>query len=270
MTPCATAATPILDRESPMTQTRRELDGQVAVVTGSAKNIGRAINLALADAGAKVVVNAHSSAAEAESLAAEINASGGEAIHVIADIRDPAGARALMDAAAERFGHINILINNASLRQLAPLEEMTLEKWRSVMAVTVEGAMLCVVAALPHLRACGNGTVINISGVASQLGVTDRLHAATANAALEGMARSLAHELAPYGVTANALSPGLIDTVRGATAGALPPSMQKVSNLLGRKGRPEEIAALVRALCGPAGRYVTGQTICANGGLYLT
>ena len=130
--------------------------------------------------------------------------------------------------------------------------------------------MLCVVAALPHLRTCGNGTVINISGVASQLGVTDRLHAATANAALEGMARSLAHELAPYGVTANALSPGLIDTVRGATAGALPPSMQKVSNLLGRKGKPEEIAAMVRALCGPAGRYVTGQTLCVNGGLYLT
>jgi len=138
------------------------------------------------------------------------------------------------------------------------------------MAVTVEGALNCVVAALPHLRTCGNGTVVNISGVASQAGVRDRLHAATANAALEGMARSLAHELAPFGVTANALSPGLIDTVRGASSGQLPPNMRGIANLLGRKGKPEEIAAMVRALCGPAGRYVTGQTICANGGLYLT
>lgn len=250
--------------------TRRDLDGQVAIVTGSAKNIGRAINLALAEAGAKVVVNAHTSADEAHALAAEIEAAGGAAMACIADIRDPQAVHAMVDAAVERFGGINIVINNASLRQLAPLEEMTLEKWRAIMAVTVEGAVNTVVAALPHLRTCGTGSVINISGVASQAGVRDRLHAATANAALEGMARSLAHELAPFGVTANAVSPGLIDTVRGASAGQLPPNMQQAANLLGRKGRPEEIAALVCALCGPAGRYVTGQTICANGGLYLT
>ena len=253
-----------------MSSPERELEDQVAIVTGSAKNIGRAINLALARAGAKVVINANTSAEEARSLAEEINAAGGTAMHHVADIRDPDAVQGLIDATVERFGGINILVNNASLRQLVPLEEMTLEKWRGVMAVTVEGAMLCTVAALPHLRRCGTGTVLNISGVASQAGVTDRLHAATANAALEGMARSLAHELAPYGVTANALSPGLIDTVRGASAGTLPPNMQSASNLLGRKGRPEEIAALVCALCGPAGRYVTGQTICANGGLYLT
>ena len=248
----------------------RELEGQVAVVTGSAKNIGRAINLALADTGAKVVINAKTSADEAKALAEEIDTAGGEAMHAIADIRDPDAVRRMIDATVERFGGINIVVNNASLRQLAPLEEMTLEKWRSIMAVTVEGAMLTTVAALPHLRTCGNGTVINISGIASQAGVTDRLHAATANAALEGMARSLAHELAPFGVTANAVSPGLIDTVRGASAGTLPPNMQQADNLLGRKGRPEEIAAMVRALCGPAGRYVTGQTVCVNGGLYLT
>ena len=248
----------------------RELEGQVAIVTGSAKNIGRAINLALADAGAKVVINANTSAQEANDLADEINAAGGEAMAAIADIRDAGAVQEMVDSAAKKFGGINIVINNASMRQLAPLEEMTLEKWRGIMAVTVEGAVLTTVAALPHLRTCGNGTVINISGIASQAGVTDRLHAATANAALEGMARSLAHELAPYGVTANSVSPGLIDTVRGASAGTLPPNMQGADNLLGRKGKPEEIAAMVRALCGPAGRYVTGQTVCVNGGMYLT
>jgi 3-oxoacyl-[acyl-carrier protein] reductase len=252
-----------------MSNTARELEGQVALVTGSAKNIGRAINLALADAGAKVVVNALTSRAEAEHLAGEINAAGGEAMPHIADIRDPEAVDAMVEAAVERFGGLNIVVNNASLRELVPLDEMTLEKWRGVFAVTVEGAMLCTVAALPHLRAAGHGTLINISGVASQLGVKDRLHAATANAALEGMVRSLAHELAPHGVTANAISPGMIDTVRGATAGKIPASIAAAGNLVGRKGRPEEIAAMVRALCGPTGRYVTGQTICVNGGMYF-
>ena len=252
-----------------MSDGTRELDGQVALVTGSAKNIGRAINLALADAGAKVVINALSSGVEAERLAEEINAAGGEAMAHIADIRDPESVEAMIAAAVERFGGLNIVVNNASLRQLLPLEEMTLDQWRAVFAVTVEGAMLCTVAALPHLRRAGHGTVINISGVASQLGVKDRLHAATANAALEGMVRSLAHELAPHGVTANAISPGMIDTVRGATAGKIPASIAAAGNLLGRKGRPEEIAAMVRTLCGPAGRYVTGQTICVNGGMYF-
>jgi 3-oxoacyl-[acyl-carrier protein] reductase len=253
-----------------MAREERELEGQVAIVTGSAKNIGRAINLALADAGAKVVINANTSADEAAALAEEINAAGGDAMHHVADIRDAGAVQGLVDAAVERFGAVNIVINNASLREVVPLDEMTLDRWRGVFSVTVEGAMLCVVAALPHLKRAGNGTVLNISGIASQLGVKDRLHASTANAALEGMARSLAHELAPYGITVNSLSPGSIDTVRGAASGALPKGFAQVSNLLGRKGRPEEIAAMVRALCGPAGRYVTGQTICANGGMYLT
>ncbi len=248
----------------------KELEGQVALVTGSAKNIGRAINLALSDAGAKVVINALNSMDEAHVLAEEILSSGGEAMVHAADIRDSDAVAGMMKAVAERFGGLNILVNNASLRQLQPLESMTLERWREIYAVTVEGAMLCAVAALPYLRKCGNGTVINISGIASQVGVKDRLHAASANAALEGMARSLAHELAPYAVTVNAISPGFIDTVRGAAAGKAPASIAATGNLLQRKGKPEEIAAMVRALCGPAGRYVTGQTICVNGGMYLT
>ncbi|MDX1529247.1 MAG: SDR family oxidoreductase, partial [Gammaproteobacteria bacterium] len=218
-----------------MTQSSHELQGQVALVTGSARNIGRAINLALADAGAKVVINALTSAEEARALAEEIEASGGEAMAHVADIRDEKSVKDMMKVVEKRFGGLNILVNNASLRQLQPLEEMTLARWREIYAVTVEGAMLCAVAALPLLRKCGNGTVINISGIASQVGVKDRLHAASANAALEGMARSLAHELAPYNVTANAISPGFIDTVRGATAGKAPASIAATGNLLQRK-----------------------------------
>lgn len=252
-----------------MNEQDQELEGLVALVTGSAKNIGRATNLALSRAGAKVVINALTSIKDAQALADEINHAGGEAMAYAADIRDDTAVNSMIDATVERFGGLNILINNASLRQLAPLDELNLDKWRDVFAVTVEGAVNCTLAAVPHLRAAGRGTVINVSGIASQLGVKDRLHAATANAALEGMVRSLARELAQHGITVNAVSPGLIDTVRGASAGKLPASVEAVGNLLGRKGRPEEIAAMICALCGTAGRYVTGQTICVNGGMYF-
>ena len=240
-----------------MDASERELAGQVALVTGSAKNIGRATILALADAGARVVVNALHSRDEAHALAS------------IADIRDPVAVQTMMESVESRFGGLNILVNNASLRQLAPLDQMTLEKWREIFAVTVEGALNCTLAATPLLKRAGHGTIINVSGVASQLGVKDRLHAATANAALEGMVRSLALEMADFGVTVNAVSPGLIDTQRGAAAGVLPASMSAVPCPLGRKGRPEEIAAMIRALCGTAGRFVTGQTICINGGMHF-
>ncbi|MCB2027040.1 MAG: SDR family NAD(P)-dependent oxidoreductase, partial [Ottowia sp.] len=142
----------------------RELAGQVALVTGSARNIGRAINLALADAGAKVAINALTSGDAAKALAEEIRAAGGEAMAVVADIRDPAAVQGMVDQVVEQLGGLSIVVNNASLRKLTPLDQMTLERWREVMAVTVEGAMLCTVAALPHLRAAGNGTVLNISG----------------------------------------------------------------------------------------------------------
>lgn len=247
----------------------RELEGQVALVTGGAKNIGRATCLELAAAGAAVAVNAQTSAKEAEELAAEINASGGRAMAHIADIRDPDAVDVMIAAVVEQLGGLNHLINNASLRQLCPLEELTLDKWRAIMAVTVEGSYLCARAAIPHMRKAGLGSIVNISGIASQAGIKDRLHAATANAALEGMARSLAHEVSDFGGTANAVSPGLIDTVRGSSAGTLPGQMGGAENLIGRKGKPSEIAGMVRTLCGPAGRYVTGQTICVNGGIYF-
>ena len=106
-------------------------------------------------------------------------------------------------------------------------------------------------------------------GVAAYIGVKDRLHAATAKGAVSAMTRSLAQEVAGTGITVNCVVPGVIDTVRGASAGQLPPGVDGDSNLIGRKGKPEEVAALVRALCGLAGRYVTGQVIHCNGGMYL-
>jgi 3-oxoacyl-[acyl-carrier protein] reductase len=252
-----------------MTTPQRELEGQVALVTGAALNIGRAICRALADAGARVAINAKTSVAQAQQLAEEIGDSGGEAMAHIADVSDPDAVEAMVAAVVERFGKLTILVNNATYRGLVPLAEMTLEKWRMAQSVTVEGTFLCSQAAIPEMRRAGGGTIVNMGGVAGYVGVKDRLHAATAKAAVAGMTRSLAHEVAGDGITVNCVSPGVIETVRGAAAGELPPGMTGTDNLLGRAGRPEEVAAMVRALCGPAGRYVTGQVLHVNGGKFL-
>jgi 3-oxoacyl-[acyl-carrier protein] reductase len=252
-----------------MTSSSPELAGQVAVVTGAARNIGRAICLELAAAGAAVVVNALTSTAEAEDVANEINAAGGEAIAHIADVTNPAAVKAMMDAAVARFGKLTVLVNNASVRRVVPLAEMTLEEWRAVQSVIVEGAFLCAQAAAPHIRDAGGGTIINIGGIAAHKGVKDRLHASTAKAAVAGMARSLALDVAADNIMVNCVSPGTIDTVRGASAGTRPGGMTS-SIPLGRLGETTDIAAMVRMLCGPGGRYVTGQTIHVNGGSFLT
>ncbi len=246
----------------------KELAGQVALVTGGALNIGRAICLDLADAGAAVCINAHSSDAAANELAARIVDAGGQAFVHMADVTDEDAVGDMVAAVVARHGGLNILINNASFRALAPLAELDLARWRQAQSVTVEGSYLCARAAVPHITNAGRGSIINIGGVAAYIGVKDRLHAATAKGAISAMTRSLAQEVAGTGITVNCVVPGVIDTVRGASAGKLPPGVG-ANNLIGRKGKPEEVAALVRALCGLAGRFVTGQVVHINGGMYL-
>ena len=162
----------------------RELDGQVALVTGGALNIGRAICLDLAHGGAAVCINAHRSEQAANELAADIQAAGGRAMVHMADVTDEAAVDAMMAAVISQLGGLNILINNASFRALAPLADMDLATWRQAQSVTVEGSFLCARAAIPLIMAAaagaGTGSIINIGGVAAYIGVKDRLHAATA------------------------------------------------------------------------------------------
>lgn len=251
-----------------MTAAGRELDGQVAIVTGAAHNIGRATCLALAEAGAAVCVNALRSGADAEALAGEIAAAGGRAMHHVADIAAPGAARTMVDAVVARFGRLTILVNNAAVRGNLRLEDMTLAEWRRIFNATVEGSMLCTQAAVPRIRAAGGGTIILLGGVASYAGVAGRTHVGAAKAALGGFMHCLAHEVGADAIRVNMVVPGHIDTVRGAAAGARPDYGLKYL-IEDRMGRPEEVAAMIRSLCGPAGRYVTGQTIHVNGGIYL-
>ena len=247
--------------------TNRELEGRVALVTGGARNIGRAIALALADAGAAVIVNARTSRAEAEAVVAEIEARGGRALAQLADVTDEAGVAAMVGAGMKRFGRLDILVNNAAVRDASSLDNIDLATWRYVTGIILDGAFICVKAALPALRASGNGAIVNIGGMSGHTGAAGRPHVAAAKLGLVGLTRALAHDLGPDAITVNCVVPGVIDTVRGASSGAK--SAHRREGLLGRQGKPEEVAAVVRTLAGPAGRYVTGQVWHVNGGAYL-
>lgn len=242
------------------------LDGKVAIVTGAARNIGRAIALALAGDGAAVSVNARSAAKEAEAVAGEVDAAGGQGFVCLADISDPGAVESMVARTVERFGRLDILVNNASIRRLVPFGEMSLEEWRVVMSVSLDGPFLCARAALPHLVASDWGTIVNIGGLTAHVGAAQRAHAVTAKAGVVGLTRALAVELAENAITVNCVVPGDIDTDRPASAGKMP---DLPSNLAGRKGRPDEVAGMVRHLCGPTGRYITGQVIHVNGGSFL-
>jgi 3-oxoacyl-[acyl-carrier protein] reductase len=247
----------------------RELEGRVAIVTGAARNIGRAIALALADGGASVAIVARSDLDAARAVAGEIESKGARAIPIIADITDAAAVRHMVAETVQHFGALDILVNNAGIRPETPFEAMPIEEWDQVLAVTLDGAFLCSQAAFEHLVKSDAAAIVNIGGLTAYTGAMHRVHVVTAKAGLDGLTKALAVELAPRGVTVNCVSPGLIETVRGKHSTTLPEHHKSRLNLAGRRGRPEEVAAMVRHLAGPNGRYVTGQTIHVNGGAYL-
>ena len=245
----------------------QELSGKVAVITGSGRNIGRSIALTLAEGGAAVVINARSNKAEADEVVAEIEKNGGKAIAVMGDVSDPATAKA-MAAAAQKLGRLDFLINNAAIRKETPLEKITFEEWRQVNGIILDGAFHMVQACAPLIKKSGAGAIVNIGGMSAHGGSKHRIHVLTAKSALVGFTKALACDLAEDHVTVNYLSPGLIATARDPNA-PMPQHHGAQKTLTGQRGRPEEIASVVRFLCGPGARYITGQTIHANGGAYL-
>ena len=246
----------------------QELAGKVAVVTGAGRNIGRAIALTLAEGGASVVVNARSNRSEAEAVAREIESSGGKAIAHIGDVADARAVQSMADAAKKHFGRIDILVNNAALRREQSFAEMDYAAWREILDVTLDGAFHCIKACLPALRQSGAGTIINIGGLSAHTGAANRAHVVTAKAGIVGLTRALAHDLAADGITVNCVVPGLIGTPRPKDKPE-PAHHGRHQTIGGAQGRPEDVAAMVRFLCSPAGRYVNGQAIHANGGAYL-
>ncbi|MBK1660460.1 SDR family NAD(P)-dependent oxidoreductase [Paracraurococcus ruber] len=246
------------------------LDDKVALVTGAGRNIGRAIALRLARDGAAVVVNGRQDRAAIEAVSAEIAAQGGRALPHLADIADPDAVAGLMAVAEAAFGGLDIVVCNAGLRRQTAFLDMGFAEWREILSVALDGAFLVARAAAPIMARRGGGAIVALSGISTHLGTPQRAHVSASKAGLEGLMRALAVELAPLGIRCNSVAPGTIDTARGASAGALPPTLAGSGIPLGRKGSAEEIAEMVRLLAGPEGGYVTGQTIHVNGGAFLT
>ena len=252
-----------------MSSSSLPLDGQAAIVTGSSRNVGRAIALALAADGAAVVVNARSDEDGATAVVAEIEAAGGKAIKHMADVTVEACVDAMAKACIDAFGGIHILINNAAIRRQQAIETMSLADWRAVTAVILDAAFLCARASLPHMAAAGGGAIVNIGGISAHFGAVDRPHVVAAKAGVIGLTKAIAVDYAARNVRANCVVPGTMDTTRGENAHPVAPHPGGHQALIDRLGTPEELAAAVRYLCSPDAAYVTGQTLHVNGGRYL-
>jgi 3-oxoacyl-[acyl-carrier protein] reductase len=175
----------------------------------------------------------------------------------------------LVDATVSRFGRIDFLVNNAAVRYETAFTDMSYDEWRSVLAIVLDGAFLCAKAVIPHLIKAGGGTIVNIGGQTGHKGAAERAHVITAKAGLAGMTKALAMDLAPHKITVNCVVPGTIDSQRGLPGVPDRPAHRMTVPPIGRRGEPEEIAAMVRMLSGPDARYVTGQAIHVNGGGYM-
>ena len=246
----------------------RPLDGQVAIVTGGSRGIGRAIALRLAASGAKVLVNYASSSAAAEAVVAEIVAGGGEAAHQQGDVADPATAEALVKAATERWGRLDVVVNNAGVTRDGLLVRMKDEDWRVVLDTDLSSAFYMSRAAGKAMMRARSGRIINITSVVGLVGNAGQANYAAAKAGLVGLTKAVAKELASRNVLVNAVAPGYIasdmtdamtDQAKEATLAGIP---------LGRLGAAEEIASLVHWLAAE-GSYVTGQVFSVDGGMAM-
>lgn len=245
-----------------------ELSGKVALITGAAKNIGRSIALSLAADGAAVGVNTRASRSEADQVANEIRGAGGKAEVFMADVADPAAVQAMVDGVINKFGRLDILVLNAAHRNEVSFLDMDFEEWRRVMSITLDSTFLCIKAALPHLIKAGGGDIITFGGAKALSSSANRVHVAAAKHGVVGLTRTLAKEVAQYGIRVNCVSPGPIATSR--PAGRADHKTPTNGIPLGRLGGPDEIAAMVRFLCGPGGKFITGQTMHVNGGTQMT
>ncbi len=243
-----------------------KLEGKVALVTGSGRNIGRATVLKLAGEGAHVVVNARSNQDEADAVAREAQAMGVKAIAVVADVAIKDQVEGLAARALSEFGRVDILINNAAIRPHKPFTELTTADWEAVRGVVLDGAVYLTRALIEPMVANEYGRILFFTGEGAFIGGSGRAHVSAAKMGLVGFARGLASEFAARNIRVNVVSPGSIDTMRANPEwyGNRPPSAAGIP--LGRQGKVDEIAATCLFLVSDDGGFITGQTIHVNGG----
>lgn len=243
------------------------LQGQIALVTGASRGIGRAIALALAAEGASIAVNYTSSGSAADEVVGIITAAGGSAIAVKADVSQPEQVESMLAAVLEKWGRVDILVNNAGITRDTLLLRMKLEEWQAVIDLNLTGVFLCTKAVSKVMLKQKSGRIINITSVAGQMGNPGQANYSAAKAGVIGFTKTVAKELASRGITVNAVAPGFIAT--DMTSNLKSDEILKYIPL-GRYGQPEEIAGMVRFLAADsAAAYITGQVFNVDGGMVM-
>ncbi|HKD74844.1 MAG TPA: SDR family oxidoreductase [Ktedonobacterales bacterium] len=249
--------------------TSKPLAGRTALITGSGQNIGRAIALAFTRQGANVVVNGHRNKAAIDGVAAEARGLGVGALAVLADIADHAAVQAMVDQATTEFGGVDISVSNASVRLHTPFLDISLEEWQRIMNTNLHASFYLARAVIPGMQQRGWGRIIHIAGRDGFMPIPNRVHNITCKAGVYAMAKALAIEFGAFGITANTVSPGLIDTTRDWTQ--YPQFRngygERIKEIAVRRvGHVDEIAAACTYLAGDAAGFVTGQVLHVNGG----
>jgi 3-oxoacyl-[acyl-carrier protein] reductase len=251
-----------------MSASSPSLAGQVAVVTGASRGIGRAVAIALAAAGAQVVVNYARSSTAADEVVAEIVAAGGSAVAIQADVSQADQVDGLINGTLEKFGRVDVLVNNAGITRDTLLLRMKLEDWQAVIDLNLTGVFLCTRAVAKIMLKQRSGRIINIASVAGQMGNPGQANYSAAKAGVIGFTKTVAKELASRGITANAVAPGFIETDMTDDLGNTDEIRKFIP--LGRFGQPEDIAGMVRFLAAdPAAAYITGQVFNVDGGMVM-
>jgi len=244
-----------------------KLDGKVALVTGSGRNIGRATILKLADEGAHVIVNSRTNQAEADAVANEARSRGVKAMAILADVGSKDQIDQMMAKALGEFGRIDILINNAAIRPHKPFPELTVQDWERVRGVVLDGAIYSTMAVIKSMVANQYGRIVFFTGEGAFVGGSGRAHVSAAKMGLVGFARGLASEFAAQNIRVNVVSPGSIDTSRANPEWYQGRAPSATGIPLGRQGMVDEIAATALFLVTDDSGFITGQTIHANGGV---
>lgn len=247
-----------------------QLSPRIALVTGASRGIGRAIAARLAAAGYRIAANAHEEG-DLEAFCAEAQGTGLACHPFAGDVSDEGQVQAVVDRVARELGQIGILVNNAGTNLVKGIEDITPEEWDRILAVNLKSVFLCSKAVIPAMRSRRFGRIVNISSIAAKRGALfGDVHYSASKAGIIGFTRTLARQLAPDGITVNAVAPGLIatDLVKQNIQG------QRLTEALalipaGRLGTPEEVAELVAFLAGDMAGYITGATVDINGGAYM-
>ena len=245
------------------------LDGKCALVTGASRGIGRAVALKLASEVAKVALNFAGNEAAANAVRQEIEAAGGEAILVKADVSDEAAVQDMVQKTADAFGRIDILVNNAGITRDGLLARMKEEDWDAVLSTNLKGVFLTTKAAAKLMMKQRAGRIVNMASVVGVTGNAGQANYSAAKAGVIGFTKTIARELASRGITANAVAPGFIDTDMTSALSDKAKEAALAGIPLGRMGQPDDIAAAVLFLVSDQASYITGQVLNVDGGMVM-